>query len=228
MRKISRFGRSKKIVAADKREVFPKLAHRHQSCPDMSLMMTVNTVKNAAAENNHNGGKLSVRAVNASENPSEIVFHIRDVSKIYKMGEVEVHALRKVNLDLYKGELAVLLGASGSGKSTLLNIIGGLDVPTSGEVIFRDHNLMTADEKGLTEYRRASTSSLSCSINRSNSATITVSKRASSRGNLPTFQRSISPPFSAKATNGKFSSMTAERRGFETLKSDITQRRKQK
>jgi ABC-type lipoprotein export system ATPase subunit len=61
----------------------------------------------------------------------EIVFRIRDVSKIYKMGEIEIHALRKVNLELFKGELAVLLGASGSGKSTLLNIIGGLDTPTA-------------------------------------------------------------------------------------------------
>ncbi len=85
---------------------------------------------------------------------SEIVFHIRDVSKIYRMGEVEVHALRSVNLELYKGELAVLLGASGSGKSTLLNIIGGLDTPTSGEVIFCDHNLTSATDAALTEYRR--------------------------------------------------------------------------
>jgi putative ABC transport system ATP-binding protein len=89
-----------------------------------------------------------------NESKPETVFFIRDVSKIYKMGEVEVHALRSVNLELYKGELAVLLGASGSGKSTLLNIIGGLDTPTSGEVIFRDHNLTEADDAGLTEYRR--------------------------------------------------------------------------
>lgn len=85
---------------------------------------------------------------------TEAVFQVRDVSKIYRMGEVEVHALRKVNLELYKGELAVLLGASGSGKSTLLNIIGGLDTPTSGEVIFRDHNLTKATDTELTEYRR--------------------------------------------------------------------------
>lgn len=85
---------------------------------------------------------------------SEAVFQVRNVSKTYKMGEIEVHALRSVNLDLYKGELAVLLGASGSGKSTLLNIIGGLDVPTVGQVIFCDHNLTEADDAGLTEYRR--------------------------------------------------------------------------
>ena len=82
------------------------------------------------------------------------IFEIRSVSKIYHMGEVEVHALRSVDLDLFEGELAVLLGASGSGKSTLLNIIGGLDVPTSGSVIYRDHVLTTANDTELTEYRR--------------------------------------------------------------------------
>jgi putative ABC transport system ATP-binding protein len=85
---------------------------------------------------------------------TEAIFHICGVSKIYRMGEVEVHALRSVNLDLFEGELAVLLGASGSGKSTLLNIIGGLDVPTAGEVIYRDHNLTKASDAQLTEYRR--------------------------------------------------------------------------
>jgi putative ABC transport system ATP-binding protein len=84
----------------------------------------------------------------------EAVFRARAVSKIYRMGEVEVHALRAVDLDLYEGELMVLLGASGSGKSTLLNILGGLDTPTSGEVIYRDHNLTEGDDKALTEFRR--------------------------------------------------------------------------
>lgn len=82
------------------------------------------------------------------------VFEVRGVSKVYHMGEVDVHALREVDLDLYQGELAVLLGASGSGKSTLLNIIGGLDTPTSGTVTFRDHILTQADDAALTEYRR--------------------------------------------------------------------------
>jgi putative ABC transport system ATP-binding protein len=82
------------------------------------------------------------------------VFHVHHVTKIYRMGEVEVHALRDVTLDLYQGEFAVLLGASGSGKSTLLNILGGLDRPTSGEVYYRDHDLTSADEEGLTRYRR--------------------------------------------------------------------------
>jgi putative ABC transport system ATP-binding protein len=82
------------------------------------------------------------------------VFHVHDVSRIYRMGEVEVHALRDVTVDLYQGEFAVLLGASGSGKSTLLNILGGLDRPTSGEVYYRDHNLTSADDDGLTRFRR--------------------------------------------------------------------------
>ena len=65
------------------------------------------------------------------------VFHTQGLTKVYRMGEVEVHALRGVDLDLYAGELIVLLGPSGSGKSTLLNILGGLDTPTAGRVIYR-------------------------------------------------------------------------------------------
>ena len=84
----------------------------------------------------------------------DTVFHVRNVSKVYRMGEVEVHALRGVNLELFPGEFVVLLGPSGSGKSTLLNILGGLDVPTSGEVYYLDHNLTTAEPAELTRYRR--------------------------------------------------------------------------
>lgn len=79
---------------------------------------------------------------------------MRSVSKIYRMGEVEVQALRYINLDLYPGEFVVLLGPSGSGKSTLLNILGGLDVPTSGEVYYLDHNLTEASDSELTRFRR--------------------------------------------------------------------------
>jgi putative ABC transport system ATP-binding protein len=82
------------------------------------------------------------------------VFQARDLTKTYQMGEVQVHALRGVDLDLYAGELVVLLGPSGSGKSTLLNILGGLDVPTSGHVRFRDRDLTELADAALTRYRR--------------------------------------------------------------------------
>ena len=81
-------------------------------------------------------------------------FSAHEVTKVYTMGEVEVHALRGVDLELRPSELVVLLGPSGSGKSTLLNILGGLDVPTSGTVWYRDHELTAADESELTRYRR--------------------------------------------------------------------------
>src|SRR5258708_5391281 len=82
------------------------------------------------------------------------VFEARHVTKIYRMGEVEVHALRGIDLDLFDEEFVVLLGPSGSGKSTLLNILGGLDVPTSGVVSYREHSLTTYDEGERTRYRR--------------------------------------------------------------------------
>jgi len=82
------------------------------------------------------------------------VFLARGITKIYRMGEVEVHALRGVDLDLYEGEFVVFLGPSGSGKSTLLNILGGLDVPTEGHVRYRDTDLTEAGEQVLTRYRR--------------------------------------------------------------------------
>ena len=86
--------------------------------------------------------------------PPSVVFHTRDLVKTYRMGEVEVHALRGIDLDLYAGELVVLLGASGSGKSTLLNILGGLDLATSGKVFYEGTDLTTASERALTAYRR--------------------------------------------------------------------------
>ena len=82
------------------------------------------------------------------------VLFARDLTKVYRLGEVEVHALRGVDLDVYPSEFIVLLGPSGSGKSTLLNILGGLDVPTSGEAHFLDHDLRGADEAELTRFRR--------------------------------------------------------------------------
>jgi len=82
------------------------------------------------------------------------VFRAVGLTKVYQMGEVEVHALRGVDLELYPGEFVVILGPSGSGKSTLLNILGGLDVPTEGTVTYRDHDLTGADERELTRFRR--------------------------------------------------------------------------
>ncbi|MAT72152.1 MAG: ABC transporter [Planctomycetaceae bacterium] len=82
------------------------------------------------------------------------VFAARGVTKVYHMGEVDVHALRGIDLDLYAGEFVVLLGASGSGKSTLLNILGGLDSPTAGSVHYRDRELTEFDDAALTRYRR--------------------------------------------------------------------------
>jgi putative ABC transport system ATP-binding protein len=91
-----------------------------------------------------------------ADNPSNdnVVFHVHGVTKIYQMGEVQVRALRGIDLDLYRGEFAVMLGASGSGKSTLLNILGGLDTPTEGHVLYGDRDLTRATEKELTTYRR--------------------------------------------------------------------------
>ncbi len=82
------------------------------------------------------------------------VFHVHGISKVYHVGDVDVHALRGIDLDLYRGEFVVLLGPSGSGKSTLLNILGGLDVPTNGEVYYLDHILTSASDTELTRFRR--------------------------------------------------------------------------
>lgn len=88
----------------------------------------------------------------ASDTP--VLLAARSLCKDYPMGELTVHALREVDLELREGELTVLLGASGSGKSTLLNIIGGLDKASSGEVLFRGDNLCDFSDVALTNYRR--------------------------------------------------------------------------
>lgn len=86
--------------------------------------------------------------------PRETIFDASDLNKIYDMGDVKVHALRGINLKLYSAEFVVLLGPSGSGKSTLLNILGGLDVPTSGSVQYLGRELTECDDLALTRFRR--------------------------------------------------------------------------
>ncbi|RMA41720.1 ABC transporter ATP-binding protein [Rhodophyticola porphyridii] len=85
---------------------------------------------------------------------AEVIFRTEDITKVYDTGEVKVYALAGVSLELYAGELAVLLGPSGSGKSTLLNILGGLDHVTDGRVWFRDLELTDLNDRGLTRFRR--------------------------------------------------------------------------
>jgi putative ABC transport system ATP-binding protein len=92
----------------------------------------------------------------AGETSRPRVFRVRGLTKVYGLGAAEVHALAGVDLELYDGELVVLLGPSGSGKTTLLNNLGGLDVPTTGELWYRDLDLAGADEDRLTRYRRDS------------------------------------------------------------------------
>lgn len=92
--------------------------------------------------------------MNRSSERGDIIFKVTGLTKTYKMGEVKVHALRGVNLEIRSREIIAMLGPSGSGKSTLLNIIGGLDTATSGQVIYRGKEITKATERELTEYRR--------------------------------------------------------------------------
>ena len=93
-------------------------------------------------------------SMDAVASTKEVIFKAEGLTKIYRMGEVEVHALRGIDLLLYAGELVVLLGPSGSGKSTLLNILGGLDVPTAGHVWYHGEDLTSASDAELTAFRR--------------------------------------------------------------------------
>ena len=96
-----------------------------------------------------------MEATQSAERPEDtLVFRASGITKVYDMGEVQVHALRGVDLELHRSELMVLLGPSGSGKSTLVNILGGLDTATSGEVFYGDIELTAADDRALTRYRR--------------------------------------------------------------------------
>jgi putative ABC transport system ATP-binding protein len=96
----------------------------------------------------------TMNAMTADRQAPAPVFEAGGITKVYPMGELEVHALRGVDLTLREGELLVLLGPSGSGKSTLLNILGGLDVATAGRVRYRGNDLTAASESELTRYRR--------------------------------------------------------------------------
>ena len=83
-----------------------------------------------------------------------VIISLKSVSKVYRMGEVDVPALRDASIDVYEGEFLIVAGPSGSGKSTLLNLIGGMDRPTSGTVTFRDEVISSASDRRLTMFRR--------------------------------------------------------------------------
>ncbi len=85
---------------------------------------------------------------------ADSIFRVKGLTKVYRIGEIKVHALRGVDFQARRGEFIVILGPSGSGKSTFLNIVGGLDSATAGEAWFEDHELTALDERGLTQYRR--------------------------------------------------------------------------
>jgi len=85
---------------------------------------------------------------------NKVLMSLTDISKTYTMGEVKVEALKPTSLEIYAGELLVILGPSGSGKSTLLNLIGGIDAPSGGQTVYGNQALTNGSEKDLTRYRR--------------------------------------------------------------------------
>ncbi len=96
----------------------------------------------------------SKQAAGPAPAPTAPIFEVRGLTKVYRMGEIEVHALRGVDLDIREREMIVILGPSGSGKSTLLNILGGLDVPSSGTITYKGDELTAYTDAHLTQYRR--------------------------------------------------------------------------
>ena len=99
-------------------------------------------------------GSLS-RGKSTGREALETILQLQDVDKTYRMGDVAVPVLHHVHLDIRAGEVTVIVGPSGSGKSTLLNMVGGIDRPTSGRVLFRGTDIASYNERQLTEYRRA-------------------------------------------------------------------------
>jgi putative ABC transport system ATP-binding protein len=98
---------------------------------------------------------VPIAAATRADSDERVVFQTRGLTKVYRVGEVEVHALRGIDLALYPAELVVMLGPSGSGKSTLVNILGGLDTATDGHVFYRGWEITKAADRELTDYRRS-------------------------------------------------------------------------
>ena len=155
------------ITAETKREKEEKSGQGRTHAREGAVLRQFVARLHAGARRGRQGRRGQVRRRRAQAQPAQaqgsveqaldnqlIVFSAKGLTKVYGQGESTVHALRGIDLEIHRGEFVVLLGASGSGKSTLLNILGGLDVPTEGEVRFADHQLTGASEAELTAYRR--------------------------------------------------------------------------